>query len=60
MMKPWRTRTPKVGDHFKETWSLKEVVVTSADRTHVTTLSIVDRNHKVYPRDMFWRLHARR
>ena len=52
--------TPEVGDHFTETWSLKDVVVTSTDRTHVTTLTTVGRNHKVYPRDMFWRLHTRR
>lgn len=51
---------PKAGDHFTETWSLKEIVVTSTDRTHVTTVTTVDRNHKVYPLDMFWQLHTRR
>lgn len=49
---------PKPGDLFIEDWSHLEVIVTGANRTQVTTCSRVDGSHKVYPVDMFWRLHA--
>ena len=53
------SRKPKVGDLFTENLTQKVVIITSVDRTHVTTRNTVDRGFKVYPRDMFWRLHAR-
>ena len=50
---------PEVGDHFTETWSLKEVIVTRADQAQVTTMTTEENSHKAYPLSMFWELHAR-
>ena len=58
-MTGWKKVTPKVGDLFTETWSSKEVIVTRADQAQVTTMTTEEGNHKVYPLDMFWELHAR-
>ena len=58
-MTEWEKVTPEVGAHFTENWSQKEVVVTGVTHNQVTTITTVDRNHKVYPHNMFWQLHAR-
>ena len=50
---------PVVGELFKESWSSKGVIVTRADQAQVTTMTTEEGNHKVYPLDMFWELHAR-
>ena len=56
---PVHRHSLKEGDQFIENWSGTAVTVTGVTHNQVTTLSSVGGQHKVYPHNMFWQLHAR-